>query len=287
MTLDYEALMGRKFKDIRHTYDARDCMLYALGLGIGSDPAEMGHLDYVYEKRLKVMPTIATTLANPGFWQREPDSSVTWESVVHGEQYLKIHRPLQESAVVIGRTRIEAIYDKGRESGAFMFTVRDLIDAQTDELLCEIRSLAICRADGGFGGERPPPSSLPPLPARDPDMRIRARTAPCLAMLYRLNGDFNPLHVEPEVAQAAGYDRPILHGLSTYGIAAYQLIRRLADNDPARLKRFDARFSAVVYPGDELEILAWQEPGAVRFRCDVPARGSTVLDRGIAEFALA
>lgn len=285
MALDYQALMGREFTDIRHVYDSRDCMLYALGIGIGSDSAEQGYLDYVYEKNLKVMPTIATTLANPGFWQQQPDSSVTWQSVVHGEQYLTIHRPLPESAEVIGRTRIEAIYDKGKESGAFMFTVRDLIDAKTDELLCEIRSLAICRADGGFGGEQPPPSRLLPLPLREPDIRIQVQTGSCLAILYRLNGDFNPLHVDPTVAEAAGYDRPILHGLSTYGIAAYQLIQALAGNDPTKLKRFDARFSAIVYPGDELEILAWQESGAVRFRCDVPARQSTVLDRGIAEFA--
>lgn len=285
MSLDYGALMARSFEDIHQTYNSQDCILYALGLGIGGNPEEGGHLDYVYEKCLKVMPTMATILSNPGFWQQAPDSTVTWQSVVHGEQYLKIHRPLSATGTVIGRTRIEDIYDKGKASGAFMYTLRELFDANTNELLCEIRSLAICRADGGFGGKPPPPSHLSPLPTRRPDVSIVVDTASSLAMLYRLNGDFNPLHIDPVVARSAGFERPILHGLSTYGIVAYQLIRALAENDPTHLRRFDARFSAVVYPGDRLEIHAWQERGMTRFRCDVPARGCTVIDRGVAEFA--
>ena len=284
MALDYDALMARKFEDIYHTYNERDCILYALGLGIGSNTEVSGYLDYVYEKNLQAMPTMATTLANPGFWQQAPDSTVTWQSVVHGEQYLRVHRPLKAAATVIGRTRLEDVYDKGA-AGAFMYTIRELVDADTDELLCEIRSLAICRADGGFGGKPAPASALTPLPSRGPDFSIVVDTASSLAMLYRLNGDFNPLHIDPAVAEGAGFERPILHGLCTYGIAAYELIRVLGNNEAARLRRFDVRFSAIVYPGDQLEVQAWREGSLVRFRCVVPTRNSVVLDRGIAEFA--
>ncbi|WPB55413.1 MaoC/PaaZ C-terminal domain-containing protein [Xylophilus sp. GOD-11R] len=286
MPIDYQRLRSRRFADVVQAYGPRDCILYALGLGLGHDPMDRAQLDYVYEDGLRLLPTMAVVLGYGGFWQREADTGIAWQSVVHGEQGLRIHRPLPVSGRVTGRTVIEEIVDKGAGRGAHVHTRRDLLDTDSGELLCSLTSNAISRADGGFGGPATGPSSPPPLPDSPPDRHLDFAIPPQAALIYRLSGDDNPLHADPAVARQAGFDRPILHGLCSYGIAAYALLRMADGADPDRLRRFDVRFSAPVYPGDVLRTELWTGDGAtVRFRCTVPARGVTVLDRGLAELA--
>lgn len=284
MAIDYARLKSRVFEDVVQEYGPRDCILYALGLGLGHDPMDPAQLDFVYEEGLHLLPTMAVVLGYGGFWQRAPDTGITWQTVVHGEQTLVVHRPLPVSGRVTGRTVIEEIVDKGPGRGAHLHTRRDLFDTRSGELLCTLGSNAICRSDGGFGGTAVGPAGPAPLPDRAPEQSFDYAIPLQAALIYRLNGDTNPLHADPAVARQAGFERPILHGLCSYGIAAYSLLR-MAGAAPQRLRRFDVRFSAPVYPGDVLRTELWQAPqdGApLRFRCTVPARGVTVLDRGLA-----
>jgi acyl dehydratase len=286
MTIDYERLRGRIFPDVVQAYGPREVILYALGLGLGHDPTDAQQLQHVYEGNLRILPTMAVVLGHPGFWQRALDTGIEWQAVVHGEQSLVVHRPLPVSGSVTGRMVVEEIVDKGPGRGAHLYTRRDLFDNTDGALLCSLRSNAICRADGGFGG---PPVSMPaalPLPPREPDCFLDFRIPLQAALIYRLSGDDNPLHADPAVAHRAGFKRPILHGLCTYGIAGYAVAALAAEGDASRLGRFDARFSAPVYPGDLLRTELWfGEVEGLRFRCRVVERGTTVLDRGLAQIS--
>jgi acyl dehydratase len=287
MAIDYARLKSRVFADVVQDYGPRDCILYALGLGLGHDPMEPAQLEYVYEEGLQLLPTMAVVLGYGGFWQREADTGITWQTVVHGEQTLVMHRPLPVSGSVTGRTVIEEIVDKGPGRAAHVHTRRDLFDTHSGALLCSLGSNAICRSDGGFGGPATGPAGPAPLPGRAPDQSLDYAIPLQAALIYRLNGDTNPLHADPAVARQAGFERPILHGLCSYGIAAHSLLR-MAAAAPHRLRRFDVRFSAPVYPGDVLRTELWhaaQDGAPLRFRCTVPARGVTVLDRGLALLA--
>lgn len=284
MAIDYSRLKSRVFDDVVQDYGPRECMLYALGLGLGHDPMDQAQLDFVYEEGLQLLPTMAVVLGYGGFWQREPDTGIAWQNVVHGEQGLVVHRPLPVSGHVTGRTVIEEIVDKGPGRAAHVHTRRDLFDTRSGELLCSLSSNAICRADGGFGGPAIGPVGPAPLPERASDRSFDYAIPLQAALIYRLSGDSNPLHAAPAVARQAGFERPILHGLCSYGIASYSLLR-MTGAAPEQLRRFDVRFSAPVYPGDVLRTELWQgpDPGSpLRFRCTVPARGVTVLDRGLA-----
>jgi acyl dehydratase len=286
MTIDYDSLRGRIFPDVVQTYGPRDVILYALGLGLGHDPLDANQLRHVFEDGLQILPTMAVVLGHPGFWQRAPDTGIHWQSVVHGEQSLVVHRPLPLSGSVRGRMVVEEIVDKGRGRGAHLHTRRDLFDDADGALLCTLRSNAICRADGGFGGPSIVPQAAPPLPLREPDHFLDFRIPTQAALIYRLSGDGNPLHADPAVARLAGFERPILHGLCTYGIAGFAIAAMAAAGDASRLCRLDARFSAPVYPGDSLRTELWVgEPEALRFRCRVVERQVTVLDRGLAKIS--
>lgn len=286
MTIDYERLRGRVFPDVVQDYGPRDVILYALGLGLGHDPMALQQLRHVYEDGLRVLPTMAVVLGYPGFWQRNPDTGITWQSVVHGEQSLVVHRPLPVAGRVTGRMVVEEIIDKGPGRGAHLHTRRDLYDTASDELLCTLRSNAICRADGGFGGPTMAIPSAPALPTREPDRVLDFPIPLQAALIYRLSGDDNPLHADPAVARQAGFERPILHGLCTYGVAGYVVAALAAAGDASRVRRFDARFSAPVYPGDLLRTELWLgEAEGLRFRCRVTERQTTVLDRGLAQIA--
>jgi acyl dehydratase len=285
--IDYETLKRIGARDVEHRYGVHDTILYALGLGWGADPLDRRELPYLYEGAgPRVLPTMAVVLGYPGFWLKEPGTGVDWVRVLHGEQRLQIHRPLPPSGVVIGRTRVTGITDKGAGNGAILVTERR-VENETGELLAVNRQVTLLRGDGGYSasGHRsdPAPEPLPPVPDRAPDTTIATPVCPRLALIYRLSGDLNPLHADPDVARAAGFERPILHGLATFGIAARALIVGLASGDAQRLTRIDARFSAPAYPGDLLETDAWEEGSLVRFRTRAPQRGAVVLDRGLAE----
>jgi len=285
MTIDYRKLKSWPFVDVVHTYTVRDCMLYALGLGLGADPLDAQQLPFVYEEGLQALPTMAVALASPGFWIKDPAVGMDWKSVLHGEQRLTIHRRLATSGTVVGRMQIEEIVDKGVGKEALVYARRDVYDRHSNELLCSLSATWFCRGEGGFGGPSGPARSAHELPARTPDLSCDLPTLPQAALIYRLSGDYNPLHADPTVAASAGFARPILHGLCTYGVAGYAILKSMCANDPARLRRLDVRFSAPVYPGETIRTEIWDDGrGRASFRSRVLERDVVVLNNGLAEF---
>lgn len=289
MAIDIARLKARPFEEVVQRYGARDCILYALGIGLGQDPLDAAQLRFTYERELQVLPTMPVVLAYPGFWQREPDTGIDWHGVVHGEQRLTLHAPLPAQGTVVGRQRVDEVVDKGPGRGALLHTTRELFDQDNGRLLCTMQSTAFCRFDGGCAGVAAPTASpvppLLPVPERPPDRRNAFATLPQAALIYRLNGDDNPLHADPAVARAAGFERPILHGLCTYGVAGFSVIALACGMDATRLRRLDARFTAPVFPGETLTTELWFEgSNAARLRCRVAERDVTVLDRGYASW---
>ncbi len=283
MGIVYDKLMALKIADAEHTYTDKDTMLYALGVGLGHDPLDLQQLDFVYEKNLKALPTFAAVLGYPGFWVRDLNTGIDWVRIVNGEQGVVLHQPLKPKGAVIGKTRIVDVIDKGAGKGALIYTERKVSDKATGELIATVTQTTFARADGGFGG--PPRESPPvhPIPERKPDLVCDLDTRPEQAMIYRLSADRNPLHVDPEVAKAAGYPKPILHGLATFGVVGHALLRSVCDYDPARVKSFAGRFSAPVFPGETIRTELWCDGEVVSFRASVPARNVVVMNNGRAE----
>ena len=285
MPFDPQALLDHEIPVVRQELTAEACLLYALSLGIGADPCDREALRFVYEAELRTHPMMANVLAYPGFWLKHPGTTVTWTQLLHGEQRVVWHRPLPSEGALLGRTRVTAIEDKGPEKGAFVTFRREVSLADSGEPLCSIDQLAVCRADGGRGGFGSPPAPLPRPPERAPDAALTLPTLPQAALLYRLNGDMNPLHADPAVAAEAGFDRPILHGLCTFGVVGHALLELVCAGEPARIKAMAARFSAPVYPGETLCTEIWHEAGQVAFRARVQERDQIVLTNGLLELA--
>ena len=285
MAIDYDKLLALKIPDAAHTYTDRDTMLYALGVGLGHDPLDLKQLDFVYEKNLKALPTFAAVLGYPGFWVRELDTGIDWVKIVNGEQGIVLHQTLKPAGTVLGKSRIVEVVDKGAGKGALIYTERKVTDKASGALIATVTQTTFARADGGFGG--PPRESLPvhAIPERTPDLVCDLGTRPEQAMIYRLSADRNPLHVDPEIAKAAGYPRPILHGLGTFGVVGHALLKSMCGYDPSRVLSFGGRFSAPVFPGETIRTEMWREGNIVSFRSTVPARGVTVLNNGRAEIA--
>ena len=286
MPIDYDKLLNYPIPEVEQDLSMRDSMLYALGVGVGADPMDAGQLQFAYEDGLKAMPSMAVVLCHPGFWVKNPDTGIDWVKVLHGEQSMVLHRPLPTRGKLIGKSRVTEIYDKGADKGALMYQERTVSDAETGEKICTLTASTFCRGDGGFGGGPSSPSPKPhALPDRDPDGAIDMPTMPQAALIYRLSGDYNPLHADPAVATKAGFERPILHGLCTFGVACHALVKALCDYRPERLVRQDVRFSAPVYPGEAMRVEYWRDGGQVSYRAKVVERDVVVLNNGYAEIA--
>ena len=285
MAIDYDRLMARQFSDIHHSYNWRDSVIYALGLGIGSDPLADNELRYVYEQGLQALPTMPVVIGHPGFWVSEPDTGINFRKVVHGEQSLTVHAPMPAEGVMIARNSIDEIVDKGEGRGMILRVRRDLFEKTTGTLQSTQVMSMFCRDDGGFGGSPARPAPKVEIPERSPDRSLSRTTLPQAALIYRLSADLNPLHADPETARYAGFDRPILHGLATYGVAGYALLLACADGQADALRSLSCRFSAPVFPGETIRTDMWDEGGAVLFRCTAQERDKIVLDLGVARFA--
>ena len=283
--LDPDKLKAYPFPDLEHAYKARDTMLYALGIGMGFDPLDARQLRYVYEENLAAMPTMAVILGYPGFWMQRPDTGIDWVKVVHGEERLRIHRAIPASGTVVGRMRVTAVIDKGRDKGTLVVTERKVFDKATNDLLATVEHVTFCRGDGGSGGNDTLPDPLPAVPQSPPAMRCELATLPQAALIYRLSSDYNPLHADPAVAARAGFPKPIFHGLGTYGVAAHAVIRTLCDYDASRLTRFDCRFSAPFFPGERLLTEMWPDGARLQFQAKSAERGVVVLANGLAELS--
>ncbi|MGH8786887.1 MAG: MaoC/PaaZ C-terminal domain-containing protein [Cupriavidus necator] len=287
MAIVYKDLKAWAFPEEVSAYTDNDCIRYALSLGFAADPLNAKDLPFVHEDGLRIVPTILATIGSPGPWTQDPRTGINWIKLLHGEQRMRFHRPLAVSGAARSSTKVSRIVDKGEGKGALLVTERTVTDAETGELLASIENVSFCRADGGFATPHAPGDApLAPLPAnpeRDPDAVMVMPTAANAALLYRLNGDRNPIHALPDAARKAGFDRPILHGLCTYGMAARAVIQSCCDGQSERMASFSARFSSPVFPGETLRVEMWREEGQVSFRTLVVERGVVVLSHGVAD----
>jgi acyl dehydratase len=265
---------GRPFE---HGYTWKDCVLYALGVGARL-PDE---LPFLYEQRgPRVLPTFAVVPAFPCMVDALARVRASFAHALHGEQTIVLHRPIPPQGTLSTTATVTGIYDKGK--GALVAIECRTVDAQGTPLFDSLWSIFM-RGAGGFGGERGPAAREVELPARAPDFEVTETTSPEQAALYRLSGDINPLHIAPEVARAVGFERPILHGLCTYGHAGRALVRHACDGDVARLRSFSARFSGVVLPGDALTTRGWRADDGTHIVQVTRGDGAVVLSHGVAE----
>ncbi|MEM7060180.1 MAG: MaoC/PaaZ C-terminal domain-containing protein [Pseudomonadota bacterium] len=283
MPIDYDKLKSWPFGVVEQTFTEKDTILYALGLGLGADPLNLGDLRYTFEEAdgFATFPTMPVVLGTPGFWARNPDSGLDWKKILHGEQGLEIHGPIPTNATIEARNRIVEIIDKGADKGALIYLEREITDKATGAKIATTTSTTFARGDGGFGGPTGPVKEVHAIPDRSPDATVNIPAVPQAALIYRLSGDPNPLHASPDVAKAAGFKAPILHGLCSFGIAGWAVLKTYADMDPTRLKRFGLRFSSPVYPGETITTHMWKDGSTISFKATIGDR--TVLNNGYAE----
>lgn len=245
-------VIGKKFGPITYSYNQDDVILYALGVGAG-----VNELDYVYEKKLKVLPTFAVAPLMECVFQFIKESNINLMALLHGEQKVVIHKKIPVSGVLKTTYECTSIYDKGK-NGAVLNLHLSTSD-ENDGVVFENFAVLFDRSAGDFGGD-PGPKSEKRIPPEGvaPDISIEYKTSPDQAALYRLSGDKNPLHIDPDFAKKGGFDKPILHGLCTYGHAGRALLEGLCGGDPSRFKSFEVRFTGVVFPGDSLITEAWK-----------------------------
>lgn len=279
MPLNIDRIANMGLPPIRETYDKRNTILYALGLGYGEDPLNLDELPFVYEGDLRAMPTLCNVLCHPGFWAQKPEFGIDWVKILHAEQAFTIHRPLPPTGAVRGEYQVTAIEDKGAEKGALLHQEKLLYNDETNELLATVRATLFMRGNGGEGafGESQPAAM--PLPDRDADKVVEIATRPGQALVYRLSGDWNPLHADPEIAVKAGFPMPILHGLCTNGLACRAVMQAYCDYDPTRVESMFVRFSKPVFPGETIRFEFFEESDALRFRAVAVERNVVVLDR--------
>lgn len=285
MPIDPQKLLALDIPDVEQAYSEKDAILYALGIGLGQDPADPAQLAFVYEQDLKVLPTFALVLGLSPFLLRDANAGIDFVQLVHGEESAAFYRPLAPSGRIVARTRMLDVIDKGAGRGALVVFERVIIDKATGEKVAALTQTVFCRGDGGFGAEKrntPPPHAIP---GRAPDSICDLPTRPETALIYRLSGDANPLHADPAFARSAGFERPILHGLATFGIVGHAMLKTLCDYDPSRLAKIAGRFSAPVFPGETIRTEIWRDGKAISFRARVVGRDVIAINNGIAEIA--
>lgn len=280
MTIDAGRLQAYAIPEVRQRVTRRDAAFYALSVGVGMDPLDGRQLDFVDpDRELEALPSMAVVMGHPGFWLANSDTGVDATRVVHGEQRIVWHAPLPVEGEVVGRTEVTGLVDKG--SNALMYSEKRLIDAD-GTLLASCLMTTVLRGAGGFGESTAEARPIHALPESAPERAMDLPTRPEQALYYRLNGDFNPLHADPDIAARAGFPRPILHGLCTLGVVFHALFRELADYRPERLRSLSLRFSAPVYPGETLRTEMWRDGS---FRARVVERDLVVVDNGKLELA--
>ncbi|MET7994183.1 MaoC/PaaZ C-terminal domain-containing protein [Amycolatopsis sp. NPDC005232] len=283
MPIDPALAIGADLGEVRFAWTPSDVLLYHLALGAGADPVDERELRYTYEQDLRVIPTFATVAVNLRTFTppalKFPGVDIDLAKVLHGTQEIELHRPIPVDGEAVARTRITDVFDKGK--AAVLVQETTVADTQGDPLWTA-RSGIFARGEGGFGGERGPSRKLA-WPEREPDAVLDTPTLPQQALLYRLCGDRNPLHADPAFAKAAGFDRPILHGLCTYGVVAKALTDAFLDGDPTRIHSFGTKFAGVVFPGEPLRTRVWRESDRLLVtttapeRDDAPVLSDTVL----------
>ena len=284
MAFEYNKLKNWSFEEVTQTYTSKDSILYALGVGLGADPMDEEQLSYVFEesKNFSALPTMAVVLGSPGFWSRDPETGIDWVRVLHGEQKLELHNPIPASATIKAQSKVTGLVDKGAGKGALILTERILKNAESGVKLATLTSTTFARGNGGYGGPSDEAPSPHKLPDREPDIVTDLPTLDRAALIYRLSGDYNPVHASHSVAKSAGFEKPILHGLCSLAVAGHAILKSCCNYDASRFKSLQLRFSAPVYPGETIRTEMWKEDGLVSFRSKVIERDIVVLNNGLA-----
>ncbi|TFV59916.1 3-alpha,7-alpha,12-alpha-trihydroxy-5-beta-cholest-24-enoyl-CoA hydratase [Mycobacterium sp. PS03-16] len=281
MPINLDEALGAELPPVEFSWSSSDVQLYHLALGAGVDPMDARELRYLVDNTPQVLPTFGSVAAS--FHMTEPPSvqfpgiEIELAKVLHGSEAVTVPGPIPPSGTGTAVTRVTDIWDKGK--AAVIWSETTVTDASGTPLWTQKRSI-FARGEGGFGGERGPSSSTEP-PQRTPDTQVDLAILPQQALLYRLCGDRNPLHSDPQFAAAAGFPRPILHGLCTYGVACKAIVDTLLDGDVARVKSYGARFAGVVFPGETLRANIWQHEGRYVATVTVPARDDAVALSGV------
>jgi acyl dehydratase len=279
MPIDVSKALHHELPRVESSYDADDVILYHLGVGAGNPPTDSNELEYTYEGKLKVLPSfgvipvfkaIASVASVPGL-------TFNPMMVLHGEQDLQVHKNIPSAARLSSVARVANIWDKGKAA------VVELEVASRDEegeLLFTNTFSLFLRGEGGFGGQRGPEKSAD-VPGRAPDQVVESVTLPQQALLYRLSGDKNPLHADPGFAKLGGFDRPILHGLCSFGIACKAAIDAMVEGKVERVARYQARFAGVVFPGETLVTSLWRDGERIQLTASTKERSSPVLSQAL------
>ena len=279
MPLDYQRIMAYRPADIPIDYGPRDCIIYALGIGIGMDPMDWGQLKFVYEKELTAFPSMGVILGRHGPLLR-PEFGVDQRMMVAAALRLVLHEPLAVAGKLTARPRVREVIDKGPDSAAIIEMTRDLLGPD-GRLVATVDNSTLVRKHGGFGGKMREIAPPHEVPTHAPDAVVELVTPPNLALVYRLNGDENPLHADPDRARSVGFPRPILHGAATFGIASHAVVRHIGYR-AEDLASIEARFVRPVYPGDTLRTELWRSGNRISFQCSALGRDGLVLNNGLA-----
>jgi acyl dehydratase len=281
---DVDAALAAEPEQLPGGYSDTDALLYAVAIGMGRDPLDANELPFVCETvGDKVVPTAATVLsrASRGGAPRGASlmAKMNFALMLHGEQRLTVHQPIPRAASTLVTSRTTGVYDKGEGKGAL---VTSETDVRTDDgaPLFTLGSTMFFRGDGGFGGSSSGAPEPHALPDREPDTSIEMYGREDQAMVYALCGDRNPLHRDPAFAKRAGFDRPILHGLCSYGIACHAVLKAMLDYDAAAIAQFDVRFSSPVFPGETQVVDLWKDGSTISFRVRIPDRGVVSINNG-------
>ncbi|RFC75400.1 MaoC/PaaZ C-terminal domain-containing protein [Streptomyces sp. AcE210] len=282
MPIDAAKAVAAEPRSAEITWDHKDIQLYHLGLGAGTPATDPDELRYTLESRLHVLPSFAT-VAGAGMGVvgglSAPGIDVNLAHVLHGGQAVELHRPIPVKGSATSTSRVAAVYDKGK--AAILVLRTEVADA--DGPLWTSDAQIFVRGEGGFGGDRGPTTRLE-APTGEPDRTVDRPVREDQALLYRLSGDWNPLHADPEFAKLAGFDRPILHGLCSYGMTLKAVVDTLLDGDVSRVRSFATRFTGVVFPGETLRIRMWRSEGRIQVtvtaveRDEAPVLADTIVE---------
>lgn len=284
MTIEYPAIMKFQSDSVELNWSTRDTMLYALGVGYGDEPTEPRALRFTYERELLALPTFAATLA-AGAEPRPDQLGIDVSRMLHAGQKIELRKAFPAQGHATASARVVAVQDKGAEKGALIVYAVDLSDAP-DQVFASATTTLMARGDGGFDGPKVLDADAPPTrPQRDPDAIVHLKTQPGQALLYRLSGEMNPLHADPEIARAAGFERPILQGPCTFGMTLRAVLEAWPELSPLDLRSHEVRFAAPLYPGDTLSVRLWRNDGEIHFEADVLDKRLTVIKNGRSLFA--
>ena len=281
MPIDLSKALAAEFASQRAEWGQDDVILYHLGLGAGFEkPTDAKELEYTYEQNLKVLPSYGVipvfgALSGLGGM---PGVEINFAMVLHGEQDLVIHRPIPVSGAVENKRRVAQIWDKGKAA----LIVMETVSSDEDGPLFTNRFGIFARGEGGFGGDSGPPAGNK-APERDPDVTVESKTMPNQALIYRLCGDKNPLHVDPKFAQMGGFEKPILHGLASFGVVCKAVVDGALEGDVTKVARYQVRFAGVVFPGETVVTSVWREDGRLLLAAKTKERDTPVMSNSAIE----